>query len=48
MALATAYANQYVGYQQDFERAQLESARSSLRERIRRLRLAGAADPTNA
>jgi polysaccharide biosynthesis transport protein len=44
MALATAYANQYVGYQQDFERAQLESARSSLRERIRRLRLAGAAD----
>ena len=44
MLLATAYANQYVAYQHDFERAQLESARGSLRERIRRLRLAGAAD----
>jgi polysaccharide biosynthesis transport protein len=42
MLLATTYANQYVAYRQDFERAQLESARRSLRERIRRLRLAGA------
>jgi polysaccharide biosynthesis transport protein len=42
MLLATEYANQYVAYRQDFERAQLESARRSLRERIRRLRLAGA------
>jgi polysaccharide biosynthesis transport protein len=44
MALATTYANEYVAYRQDFERAQLESARRSLRERIRRLRLAGATD----
>jgi polysaccharide biosynthesis transport protein len=42
MRLATAYANEYVAYRQDFERAQLESARSSLRERIARLRQAGA------
>jgi polysaccharide biosynthesis transport protein len=42
MLLATAYANQYVAYQQDYERAQLESARRSLRERIARLRQAGA------
>jgi polysaccharide biosynthesis transport protein len=42
MVLATAYANEYVAYRQDFERAQLESARRSLRERIRRLRVAGA------
>jgi succinoglycan biosynthesis transport protein ExoP len=42
MLLATAYANEYVAYRQDFERAQLESARRSLRQRIRRLRLAGA------
>jgi Mrp family chromosome partitioning ATPase/capsular polysaccharide biosynthesis protein len=44
MLLATAYANGYVAYRRDFERAQLESARRSLRERIRRLRLAGATD----
>ena len=42
MVLATAYARQYVAYRQDFERAQLESARRSLRERIQRLRQAGA------
>lgn len=44
MVLATAYANQYVAYRQDFERAQLESARRSLRARIRRLRQADATD----
>src|ERR671937_1825469 len=32
MLLATAYANQYVAYRQDFERAQLESARRAIRE----------------
>jgi polysaccharide biosynthesis transport protein len=40
--LATAYADSYVAYRQDFERAQLESARRSLRERIARLRQARA------
>jgi polysaccharide biosynthesis transport protein len=44
MVLATTYAHQYVAYRQDFERTQLESARRSLRERIRRLRVAGATD----
>jgi polysaccharide biosynthesis transport protein len=44
MLLATTYANEYVAYRQDFERTQLESARRSLRDRIRRLRLAGATD----
>ena len=44
MVLATTYANEYVAYRQGFERAQLESARRSLRERIRRLRVAGATD----
>lgn len=44
MLLATTYAHQYVSYRQDFERAQLESARRSLRARIRRLRQAGATD----
>jgi succinoglycan biosynthesis transport protein ExoP len=44
MVLATEYANQYVAYRREFEKAQLESARRSLRARIRRLRLAGATD----
>jgi Mrp family chromosome partitioning ATPase len=42
IALATAYANEYVSYRQDYETAQLESARHSLGARIARLRRAGA------
>lgn len=44
--LATAYANQYVAYRQDFQTTQLETALHSLRTRIARLRRAGATNTT--
>jgi polysaccharide biosynthesis transport protein len=46
VALATAYANQYVEYRQDFQTKQLETGLHSLRTRIARLRGAGATNST--
>jgi polysaccharide biosynthesis transport protein len=40
--LATEYARQYVTYRDEFERAQLATARDSVNERIRELKEAGA------